>query len=424
MTAHLARGHLLLQQSRPQQAIDEYRRHLVEEPNDPQAHAHLALCLGELRQYDAASEHAAQAIGLAPEVGFSHYVAALIDVKRNRLDQARRGIDQAITLDPYCPSFFYLRGAIAGEQHRWRDALADADAGLQIDPDDADCLNLRTRSLMMLGRRGEAGETIAAALRNDPHNAYTHATQGWTLLERREPGRALEHFREALRLEPNSEWARAGIVEAMKARHVLYRVFLGYIFWMSRLSPRARWGIVIGGYVGFQMLRRLSAAHPQWSAWLLPVLIAYVAFALLTWLAAPLFNLLLRLSRFGRLALSPDQARAANLFGLLLLAACGLVVAAFVVGNPILLIAAFYTGLLMLPATAIWTCPAGWPRWSMAACTGALALTGIFSLTQAFLHKGEMHTSDLGETADTLFLFGIIGSQFLANFLMNVRVVR
>jgi len=32
------------------------------------------------------------------------------------------------------------------------------------------------------------------------------------------------------------------------------------------------------------------------------LLVAYMAFALLTWLADPLFNLLLRFSRFGRLA--------------------------------------------------------------------------------------------------------------------------
>ncbi|MGD9856605.1 MAG: tetratricopeptide repeat protein [Planctomycetaceae bacterium] len=424
MTVHLARGHLLLQQSRPQQAMDEYRRHLLEEPNDPQAHAHLALCLGELKQYEAATQHAEQAIGLAPDAGFPHFVAAHIDVKRNRLGRAKAAIDQAIELEPYFPSFFYLRGAIAGEQHRWGDALADADAGLEIDPEDTDCLNLRTKSLMKLGRRGEAGQAIAAALRHDPHNAYTHSTQGWTLLEQGRPKPAMEHFREALRLEPESEWARAGIVEAMKARHFIYRIFLGYIFWMSRMSPRARWGVVIGGYVGFQLLRRVSAAHPGWSVWLLPLLIAYVAFALLTWLAGPLFNLLLRLSRFGRLALSADQARAANLFGVLLLSACGLLLAALIVGNPRLLIAALYTGLLMLPATAIWTCPTGWPRWTMAGCTAALAITGIVSLTQAVLVNGEMRTTDLGNTADSLFLFGIIGSQFLANVLANVRVVR
>ncbi|MBX3439987.1 MAG: tetratricopeptide repeat protein, partial [Planctomycetaceae bacterium] len=140
MTAHLARGHLLLQQSRPQQAIEEYQQHLLEEPNDPLAHAHLALCLSELKQYNAASEHASQAIGLAPDEGFPHFVAAHIFASRNRLDQAQQAIDRAITCDPHIPSYFYLRGVIAGEQHRWEDALKNADAGLAIDPEETDCL--------------------------------------------------------------------------------------------------------------------------------------------------------------------------------------------------------------------------------------------------------------------------------------------
>ncbi len=424
MTAHLARGHLLLQQSRPRQAIDEYRQHLVEDPNDPQAHAHLALCLGELEQYGEATEHAQQAIGLAPDAGFPHFVAAHIFAQRNRLDEAKKAIDQAIELEPYFPSFFYLRGVIAAEQHRWEDALADADAGLKIDPEDTDCLNLRTKSLMKLGRRQEAGESIEAALRHDPHNAHTHATQGWTLLEQRQPKQAMEHFREALRLEPDFEWARAGIVEAMKARHFLYRIFLGYIFWMSRMSPRARWGIVIGGYVGFRLLSNVSVTHPAWSAWLLPLMIAYIAFALLTWLAGPLFNLLLRVSRFGRLALSADQTRAANLFGALLVTSLGLLAAAFYIGNSLLLIAALYTGLLMLPATAIFTCPSGWPRWTMIGGTVALAIAGAVSLSQARIIEEAIVTTDMGQSADNLFLYGIIGSQFLANYLAGVRVQR
>jgi hypothetical protein len=191
---------------------------------------------------------------------------------------------------------------------------------------------------------------------------------------------------------------------------------------MSRWSPRARWGIVIGGYVGIQILNRLSATHSAWDVWRLPLMIACICFALMTWLAGPLLNLLLRVSRSGRLTLSADQTRAANLFGVLVLAACGLLLGAFFVGHSLLLIAALYTALLMIPATAIFSCPSGWPRWTMAACTALLTAAGIVSLTQVKLIEGAMLTTELGRTANQVFLFGIVGSQFLANYLAGVRV--
>ena len=49
-----------------------------------------------------------------------------------------------------------------------------------------------------------------------------------------------------------------------------------------------------------------------------------IAFVMLTWIASPLFNFLLRFNRFGRLALSDDQRVASSWIGgcFLLAAAC------------------------------------------------------------------------------------------------------
>jgi tetratricopeptide (TPR) repeat protein len=422
MTAHLTRGSLLLQQSRPQQAADEFRQHLLQEPDDPVGHANLALSLAELKQFAPATEHARQAIGLAPDIGFGHFVLASVMMKRNRVQEAKAAIDEAIALDPYVPMYFFLRGLIHGDQHRWEQALADADSGLEIDPEDPECLNLRAQSLMKLGRQLEAGESLDEALHRDPDNAFTHTTRGWSLLEQRKTQEALSHFREALRLDPDFEWARAGIVEALKARHFVYRIFLGYIFWMSRLSPQARWGVVIGGYLGYRFLGSFAAANPAVGIWVLPLLIVYVAFVLLTWLAGPLFNLLLRTSRYGRLALSADQTWGANLFGLLLLACLGLLVAGVWSGSIRLLMAALYTGLLMLPASSIFLCSPGWPRWTMAGVTLLLALVGMAELTSLAVVDGRLMETPASRSLGNLFIYGILGSQLLANGVVGARV--
>ena len=47
----------------------------------------------------------------------------------------------------------------------------------------------------------------------------------------------------------------------------------------------------------------------------MPVLVLSFAFLMLTWISSPLFNLLLRFNRFGRLALSRDQRIASSWIG-------------------------------------------------------------------------------------------------------------
>ena len=111
-----------------------------------------------------------------------------------------------------------------------------AERGLAIDPEHNVCTNLRAMALVQLGRKDEAAETLGSALANDPENALTHANQGWALLHQGDHQRALEHFREALRIDPELEWAQAGIVEALKAQYLIYRLMLRFFLWMGRQS--------------------------------------------------------------------------------------------------------------------------------------------------------------------------------------------
>src|SRR5262249_45363590 len=104
--------------------------------------------------------------------------------------------------------------------------------------------------------------------------------------------------------DPTLEFARYGIVEALKSKNLIYALFLRYFLWMGRLSSQVQWAIVLGGFFGYQLLAGVARRNPNLSPWLVPILVAYAVFALMTWIAAPLFNLLLRLDRYGRYALS------------------------------------------------------------------------------------------------------------------------
>ena len=224
-------------------------------------------------------------------------------MRRLRRKTAHKAIDEAIRIEPWNSSHFALLAAIEIDRSRWNDALDAADRGLEFDPEDVQCTNLRAIALVKLGRRDEAGQTIDAALAKAPDNATTHANQGWALLHQREPTKAAEHFREALRLDPTMEWARHGILEAMKARNPVYRMMLAFFLWMGRFSPKVQLALVLGLVFGNRIVHSILEAVPVLSPLATPFTIAYILFVWMCWTSSALFNLMLCLDRFGRLVL-------------------------------------------------------------------------------------------------------------------------
>ena len=425
MNASYERALILHDQRRYADAETELKQVLAAEPDNAHAHAMLAQCLAERGELVAANAEADQAVGLAPHFAFGHYVRARVLTDRRRYEEARPAIREALRLESFNPSFYAALARIEMEQRRWPAALDAAENGLSIDPDHAPCLNLRAMALVHLGRKNEAAQTIDGALERDPHNAVTHANQGWTLLHQGDHKKALEHFRESLRLNPELEWAKAGTVEALKARYLIYRLMLRYFLFMSRLALKAQWGLIIGAYVGYQILLKAANAYPDWRPLLWSIAIAYVAFTFMTWVASPLFNLMLRLNRFGRHALSRDQRVASNWVGGMLLAAL-LCTGWFLAGRPEAGFAALCLALLVMPVSRIFGLPRGWPRWALAAGTAATAAVGISMIVAAHIasRQDDAAAANLTGQLGNAFVIGLVVLVWGSNLLAGVRVKR
>lgn len=405
MSAHFERGQLLFEQQRYVLAEGEFRLAAAAAPDAPAPHAMLALALLAQERREEATTEAREAIGLAPDWGFAHYVHAKALADRNYMSEARAAIDEAIALDPTDPSSLAFRGALQFDLAKFADALASAELALAQDPEHTSANNVRAMALVKLGRRAEAGATIDATLARDPENADTHANQGWALLEGGDRAGALDHFREALRLDPDNEWARQGIVETLKSKHRLYSFMLRYFFWMSRLEPRTQWMVIVGGFLGNRMLSAVSGSNPALAPVVLPLQILYVVFVFLTWTADPLSNLLLRLDRFGRLVLSPEQVRASNWVGATLLGALGAGTVALVTRNSAWGVFAFGCAFMLIPIAAVFRTPVGWPRHTMVGYAIAMALAGL---------SGSIAT----------YVVMLVGVGWVANFLIQQRPKR
>ena len=173
------------------------------------------------------------------------------------------------------------------------------------------------------------------------------------------------------------------------------------------------------------MLASAGKNNPELAPYTTPILIVLIGFAILTWLSSPLFNLLLRFDSFGRYALDDDERRGANLLAVTLLAGILCLGGFFLVGEVALLWGALVFGMLSLPVSTIYSLPTGWPRLVMMAGTGLLLVIALPLLTPGFvwtaLGADQLRDQVTGGTF-SIFALGILGSQFLANALMGVRV--
>lgn len=410
MNASVERGLLLYQQHRFADAERAYREGLASDPENPTLHAMLSLTLLRQEKFEDAEQEAELAVRSEPDDPLGHYAMAATLFERNRDDAARDAIGTAISLDQMNPNFHGLLANIYLRKSLWRMALNAADTGLRFDPQHSTCINARATALVKLGLRDEAAETMQDALANDPEDAHLHANQGWALLHQGKPKLAMEHFRESLRLDPTDEWAKAGVVESLKASFFLYRWLLAYFLWMSRLTPRAQMGIIFGGFIGSRILRVLAQDNSSLAPWVMPIIFAYGAFAILTWLAPALFNLLLRLHPAGKYALGSDQKRASEVVaGLLGATLVAVLLALFTEHHD--QFGALAVGLFItaLPASAIFNCARGWPRWAMTGLTLVVLLLGVYQ------------SLNLSSGAFSLFLVVAIASQFIASSLSSVR---
>lgn len=422
MGGHQQRGALLFEQRRFELAIEEFQGELGEDPDSARANAMLALCHVELERFEPATSHAKAAVAAAPDWPFAHYALARVYSQRNRDEQALAAIDEALRLDPADADYHGFRAGVLLQREAWQEGLASAERGLASDPDHVACLNLRAMALGRLGRKRQRGEALDSALAADPGNATTHANRGWMLLEGGRVDEALESFGEALRLDPENTWAREGIVSALKAQNPIYRGLLAYFFWMTRLSPRARWGVILGACFGQRLLSGLAAREPSWAPWILPISLAYLLFVFLSWTAGPIFGLLLFISRRGRLVLDREERLAAALQGAILLLALASV--PLIRGQdldgwlPLFAILA-----VSIPAAAAFAAPAGWPRWLLAGVAALLGGVSILGLSIGLVAE-HADAERLQSGAFGLVLSGCVLSTWLASALGSVRVRR
>lgn len=405
---YVERAKALLDIKRYEQSLEELHKALGENPDSRPALLMALICYTKLQYYSKAIQLAKDILQQHAEERLVYYLLALNLASDNALEEAMEVAQRGLAIAPNYEDLLALMGQMKSVNGEWEVALEYANSALSLDPNHVMALNVRVAALNKLGRKEEMQHSMRETLAADPNSSYAHSNVAWAHLESREYQQAKEHFAEALRLEPNNEQARVGLLESLKAKNIVYRLFLSWMFFISKQNEQARWVIIIGAYFVYRYLYTLALTYP-----ILMPLVVFVALSFYaTWMMTPLFNLFIKMDKVARYALTKTESLSANIVGVGLVLGIAIFVAYWQTQSEVLFLTGFVTLTILIPTTsylnfiqttreqaALWMMVLMWTVGLGAIAAVALGspLTGLLSLTYMFL---------------------LLGYQFLANYWM------
>lgn len=346
----VSRVDILLSQSRFSQAEELLEGLMSEGYNDIEILKMMSIAKMGLYKYEDVSQLCTMIIDQNPNESFAFYLLSNVKSVNRAFQEAKDLIDKAIIIEPTNADYHAYKASLFLQTKDYEDALNSANIGLQIDAENITSLNARSSALVGLGRRQEAFETIDKSLATDPNNPDTHANLGWGLLHHGKSDDALMHFQTALKVDPMSEYAKAGMLEAMKSKFPVYRYFLQFMLWLGKMKGKNQWIFIIGSYIALRLLGNLADNNETLKPYLVPIIALIVIFFISTWVFSPLMNLYLMTNKFGRYTLSEQQKNTSTLVGVsLLISLVSLITYLALIPNEGVLALALFSFLIMIP---------------------------------------------------------------------------
>lgn len=406
----LSKVEILIQQKKFGEAEKLLSDLLTEDSNNIHFLSFMAEVYLQQDKFENANSIIENAIGMSPDSPHLFYIKSRIAIQQDNLSEAEKNINQAIELDPYDADYFALLANIKLGRKQFNEALETANRALEIDAENLLALNTRSTALNKLNRSEESFDTIEGALREDPNNAYTHANYGWGLLEKGDHKKALEHFKEALSNDPTFDYAQSGMLEALKATNPIYRLFLKYSFFMSNLTAKYQWGVIIGFYLGFKALRTIAKNNEALQPYLIPLIIALGLIAFSTWVIAPISNLFLRFNKYGQLLLDNKEKMSSNFVAMSLGAFIVGLLLYFALSDEKMLTIAVFGFAMILPLGTMFSPSKN--KYGLLIYTIVLAVVGLTAIGLTF-STGEMFNLMI-----VVFIFGFVAFQWVANYML------
>ena len=283
---HLSKIQLLIERNKLDLAQQQITEALTTYPDSGTLFGLQAEVYFKKNQNKKAKSAIDTALGLDPEDDYLYLLKSQIWLQLGYYNEALMAIDEAINYNPESATYYGAKAEILIMKKQFAEAEKFAAKGLELDPEDLLSNNMLSMAHTKLGQADEAYERLESMLTDDPENSLTQANTGYHFLQQGNVKKAKEHFAVALQDDPNFEFARAGMLEAIKATNWLYRKLLMFSFWMEKLGSKNKWFFLIGLIVIVKLL---------------PVLLPfYLVFVFWTWFTGPVSDVMLYFDQYGK----------------------------------------------------------------------------------------------------------------------------
>lgn len=245
-TPHIQRAELLMELRRYDAALKELMEALRHDPENVSVYENLCWCFYKQKQYSVAEEWAGKVVAASPDSYSGYYYLSICAGSQGQLAKAKKYINQALGCNPYWSGLYGYKAELFIAEEEWEKAEEEARRGLAINPDDKICQKNLTAALTKLRAKNKLEESLKIALERSPDDANTHLSAGWSLLETGKIKAARQHFETALAKNPEEPLAKEGLLEAIKAKNLLYRLLLKIDFAIAaRPYNERRWFLVL-----------------------------------------------------------------------------------------------------------------------------------------------------------------------------------
>ncbi len=148
-------------------------RRIAEDPADANAWLRLASCHLSTEDYEEALTAAAEAIALAPETSYAHYVRAYSLRRTGRPEEALAAAHETIRLAPQgWRGFVALSEALGAWQPRWPEAFEAAATAVRNGPESVTAHYTLWKAALLNGRSDVQRQAVREVLRIDPQNSW------------------------------------------------------------------------------------------------------------------------------------------------------------------------------------------------------------------------------------------------------------
>jgi tetratricopeptide (TPR) repeat protein len=182
--SHWRAGNEYLKAKEWQGAERMYRKALVINPNNADAHQGLGVAIAAQRRVDEAIAHYRKALEIKPDYAEAHYNLGVALARRRQVDEAITHFQKALEIEPDLAEAHNNLGAMRAIRGQVDDAIAHYRKALEINPD----------------------------------NAEAHKNLGVVLAGRGQLDEAIAHFQKALEINPDYVGARQALEAARSKR--------------------------------------------------------------------------------------------------------------------------------------------------------------------------------------------------------------